>query len=372
MPGPGRNTAIDTIRLVSLLGISIVNVAFLALPTATTLLPPEGIADNIAAFAVEALFQSKFFLLFSFIFGWGVHIQERAASRDGAPFQARYLRRLAGLAVLGCLHAILVFSGDILLIYALIGLMLLPLLRLSARALRGVGYAMVPVSTLMLLAILLLTPSQLGLTTGSGLGGSFIEAVQARLASWPQTLGFLLMFQGPLVFGAFALGLAAGKADFFAPGSSGRMALKRRVPLLLSVALPLNLAYAASLSGWIPVEQELWSLGGFVAIALGGPMLAAVYLHFLLELAERYRLPSVLGRVGQNSLTAYVLQGVVGGFFFGGYGLGLFGEIGLAALIPTAVAITAIAMAVTGLLARIFGSGPLEVLLRNWTYLDRR
>ncbi|WP_158194919.1 hypothetical protein [Stappia indica] len=59
------------------------------------------------------------------------------------------------------------------------------------------------------------------------LGGSFMEATLARLNEWPATLGFLLLFQGPLAFGAFAMGLAAGKTQFLAPRSSGRPLLRR-------------------------------------------------------------------------------------------------------------------------------------------------
>ena len=130
---------------------------------------------------------------------------------------------------------------------------------------------------------------------GAGLDGGFIEATRARLHDWPETLGFLLLFQGPLAFGAIALGLAAGKSDFFSPDSPGRRALRRAVPGLAVAGIPINALYAASMGGLIPPEQELLSLAGFVGIALGGPMLSAVYLHLILGLADRLRLPGILG-----------------------------------------------------------------------------
>ncbi len=369
MTAPDRATAVDTIRMASLIGICVVNVTFLGLPAEATMVPPVGTADQIAAFFVEALFQSKFFVLFSFLFGWGIDVQQKSAARAGVSFGARYTRRVIGLAGLGCLHAVLVFTGDILLIYALLGLLIWPFRGLSVQALMRIAYAMIPVAAICLTGLAVALTDQTVPVVGPSLGGSFIEATRARLIDWPQTLGFLLLFQGPLAFGAFAMGLAAGKAQFFAPGSAGRAALARRVPWYLALGIPLNLVYAASISGMIPADREMLSLAGFVGIALAGPMLAAVYLHLLVALNDRVRLPATLVTAGKNSLTAYVLQGVIAGFVFGGYGLGLFGQIGLAGLVPLGLAIAVVAIAVTGAMARHSGRAPLEAILRRLTYL---
>jgi uncharacterized protein len=369
MQKPSRNTAVDTIRMASLIGICVVNVTFLGLPVEATMVPPVGIADQIVSFFVEALFQSKFFLMFSFLFGWGILVQDQSAARAGVPFAGRYVRRIIGLAALGCLHAVLVFTGDILLIYALLGLLIWPFRRLSVRTLMSIAYAMIPVAVICLTGLAVVMSDQTTPVVGPSLGGSFIEATHARLVDWPQTLSFLLLFQGPMAFGAFAMGLAAGKAQFFAQDSTGRAALARRVPWYLAFGIPLNLAYAASMSGMMPAECELLSLAGFVGIALAGPMLTAVYLHLLLVLNNRVALPTILVTAGQNSLTAYVLQGVFAGFVFGAYGLGLFDQISLAALLPLGLLIAVVAILVTSQIARQTGRGPLEAILRRVTYL---
>ncbi len=364
-----RNTTVDTIRMAALIGICIVNVPFLGLPADATMLPPVDSADRIAAFFVEALFQSKFFLLFSFLFGWGIHVQEQSASRAEVPFAGRYFRRMAGLAVLGCLHAVLVFSGDILLIYGLLGLLIWPFRSLSARALMRIAYAMIPLAALCMTGLAAALSDLAVPVVVPGLGGSFIDATRTRLTDWPLTLSFLLLFQGPLAFGAMAAGLAAGKAQFFARGSGGQADLERLVPWCLWIGIPLNLAYAASANGMFPAETGLLSTAGFVGIALGGPMLAAVYLHMLLALNDRVTLPSLLVTAGQNSLTAYVLQGIIAGFVFGSYGLGLFGQIGFPGLVPLGLMIAVVAILVTGAIARRSGRGPLEAILRRVTYL---
>ncbi|PWE30762.1 hypothetical protein C4N9_03110 [Pararhodobacter marinus] len=371
MLGPERNTAVDLIRLLALVGICVVNVPFLALPVETTLAAPETLPDRLAVFAVEALFQSKFFLLFSFLFGWGLHVQEASARRSGASFGGRYGRRLGALALMGCLHAVLVFTGDILLIYALLGLLIWPFLGLGPRALVRLAGAMIPLAAISLLGLSVMLTEVTLPVEGAGLGGGFIEATRARLHDWPETLGFLLLFQGPLAFGAFALGLAAGKSDFFSPDSPGRRALRRAVPGLAVAGIPINALYAASMGGLIPPEQELLSLAGFVGIALGGPMLSAVYLHLMLGLADRLRLPGILQAAGRNSLSVYVLQGIVAGFVFGAYGLGLFDRIGWAGLVPVSLLVAALAILAVGLIARRSGRGPLEIVLRRVTYAGK-
>jgi uncharacterized protein len=167
------------------------------------------------------------------------------------------------------------------------------------------------------------------------------------------------------------MGLAAGKAQFFTTDSVGRTVLRRAVPWLLLIGIPLNVYYAASMGGVIPPEQELFSLLGFVGIVLGAPMLAAVYLHLMLVLNDRLRLPALLVAAGQNSLSVYVLQGVIAGFAFGSYGLGLFGQIGLAGLVPLGLLIAVLAIVAVGLVTKQTGRGPLEALLRRATYLRR-
>lgn len=367
MLATNRNTAVDMIRLLALIGICVVNIVFLGLPVEVALSPATDLGDQVTAFVVEALFQSKFFLLFSFLFGWGIHVQDRSARRAGGSFGRRYARRLMGLAMFGGLHAVLVFSGDILLIYALLGLLIWPLHGLTAKALVRVAYAMVPLAALSLVVLSLMLPEQLDPTSGSGLGGSFVEATGARLSDWPVTLGFLLLFQGPLVFGAFALGLAAGKTDFFDAESCGRVALRKRLPLFLVCGLILNIGYATAMGGLIPAERELLSLLGFVGIALGGPLFSAVYLHLILLMNDRMTLPPLFVAAGQNSLSVYVLQGVIAGFLFGGYGLGLFGQISLAGLLPVGFGVGMLAIVLVGAVARSKGRGPLEALLRAVT-----
>lgn len=368
MTRPDRNGAVDALRMVALVGICVVNLPFLALPPGAMFAPADPGADAVAQFLVAWLVQGKVFLLFSFVFGWGVHVQERAAERAGAGFAGRYRRRLAGLAVLGALHAVLVFAGDILVLYALLGLAIWPFRTRSAAGLWRLARAMVPVAVIGIGLLGVLLPAELPPEAGPGQGGSFGEAVLWRLGAWPETFVFLLLFQGPLAFGAFAAGIAAARVGLFEEGSPHRERLGRALPLLLGLGLPLNLAYAMAVGGMLSGEDGLLALAAFAGLGLGAPLLAAAYLSLILSWSEGLRLPDGLVQAGRNSLSVYVLQGIVAGAIFGGYGVGLFGQVGQAGLAALAVAVALVAMAAVGIWAARFGRGPLEAMLRAATY----
>ena len=366
-----RNNEVDTIRMAALIGICIVNVPFMALPVESVFISPTTLADKTAAFFVECFFQLKFFILFSFIFGWGIAIQSRSAKRQGIEFAGRYFRRMFGLAIFGISHAILVFSGDILLLYALLGTIFWTIKGCSPKTLIIIAVSMMLLSVLSLstLAIIVdstLTDESISVTSFSGtdLGGSFVEATLVRFTDWPVTFGFLVLLQAPLAFGAFAAGLASANTDFFSHGSSGFQLLKRYLPHLLIVALPLNFLYASVVGGFLPESYEVLSLLGFVLIAIGAPALSVIYLYIFICLSRAIKIPRIFVLAGQNSLSSYIAQGIFTGFVFGSYGLGLFNSLGHAQLIPLSLLIAIMSMVLVGSYASIFGRGPLEPILR--------
>lgn len=88
-----RSPAVDTIRAAALMGICVVNLPFLGQPIEVVLAPPVGTVDTLTWIFTSTLFQSKFFLLFSFLFGWGFGAQAAAAAREGRALGPRTARR---------------------------------------------------------------------------------------------------------------------------------------------------------------------------------------------------------------------------------------------------------------------------------------
>lgn len=363
---PARNQTVDMVRTIALIGIAVVNLPFMALPLQAMLNLPASGPDRVAVLLVEGAFQAKFFLLFSFIFGWGMEIQTLSAQRAGASFARRFSRRLMMLALFGAAHALLVFTGDILLLYALLGLVAWALKGASVRNLMRIAVGLVPIAALCL-ALLAIVVSEVHLSSGGPtLGGNFAETVLSRWRDWPGTFAFLLLFQGHLALAAFLVGMGAARSGFFEPGNPVAAALKRKVPMLLGLGLLLNGAYVlGSLMGKI---DPVFDLLGFCCLALGGPILSATYLGLILYASEAIRLPEWAVLAGRNSLSCYVSQGVLAGLIFAGYGLGLFGRLGQMALLPVSLLVALASMALVATIARRFGHGPLELILRRVTY----
>lgn len=354
-----RLPEVDALRGAALLGICVVNVPFLALPNAQALTGDWSGIDALAAWTIEWLFQGKFFLLFSFLFGWGA-----AGALGEPPAPGRHARRLLGLLLIGTLHAALVFHGDILILYAILGAALWPLRRLGARALVRVALATVPVAAILhgLLGWAVHLPLPLGADAhAAGYLGSVGDALGARLVDWGLTLPFIMAFNGPLAFGAFALGLAAARTGFLDGTSRAYERLRAAVPALLPVALLLNAGYAAAQGGLLGAG---WlAAGGAALLAPGAPALSACLLVGVVEASRRGRLGRGAEAAGRMSLTAYVAEGVVAGLVFNGYGLGLYGQLGPAALLPTALGIYAAVHLLALAWQRALGQGPLERLL---------
>ncbi|AJQ96198.1 DUF418 domain-containing protein [Gynuella sunshinyii] len=365
-----RTHEVDIIRMAALIGICVVNVPFMALPSQSVMALPEAGIDKLAAFVIEAFLQLKFFILFSFIFGWGVTVQQKSAQLKGYAFHHRYWRRMFGLLMFGILHATLVFSGDILVLYALAGMVLWFVRDASPKKLMIIAASMLPVSMVFMAGLGLVwiadpADPELMMTSHYSLGSGYLEGTLARLNDWPYTFVLLVMLQGPIVFAGFAAGLAAGKSNFFEPGSQSFTALQRRLPLLLAIGVPLNLFYAMAAGHVLPSGFDVFVLLSFMGVAIGAPALSAVYLYGLVYLGRRVSIPDIFVLAGRNSLSSYVLQGVFAGFLFAAYGMSWFDLFGQASLLGVALVLAISVMLLVGVYARIFSRGPLESVLRK-------
>lgn len=356
-----RTVEVDVLRGAALLGICVVNVPFLAgLDVMST---PTGMIDSAAAGIIEMFFQGKFFTLFSFLFGWSFAVQIDSVKRRGRSINVEYLRRLFGLLLLGIAHALLIFVGDILTLYAVLGLALLfvghwtpiRLLRLAA------GLTLVSTLSLATLAVVISeTPPELAFP--SGYLGTFTDAIHQRWFEWPYALGFVVLFNGPMALAAFCGGLAAARSGFFEPGATSYAAIRRRLPMILLIGLILNALYMLAVHD--AIASDLLSLLAFSALALGAPCLSVVYLIAVVELIRSGKLGQSLAAAGRMSLTAYMAEGLIAGVIFNGYGAGLYGEVGMAVCLAIAVGIFLVVHVTSALWLSVFDRGPMEYILR--------
>ena len=319
---------------------------------------------------VAAFVEFKALTLFSFLFGAGVAIQAERCAARGVLEKDFLPRRFLFLMAIGLCHMFLIWNGDILVLYAVCGLLMVGTLRLPARTLAILGLAAILLPDFVPFGIGSAGPEVWRAQVASaqrvyGQGG-YREILAFRWTeTWnlilpllwsilPRTLGLMLwgaaawrggLLRHPercrrLLWGVLAVGAVVGGCGSMLHAHA--QATGRRSPLpgeledLVSI-IPLAFAYAAAVLLW---------LGSGRADALAAPLAA----------------------VGRMALTNYLSESIVLGFVFYGYGLGLFGRLGPAAGLALAIALYALQLAFSVWWLRRYRFGPAEWLWRSLTY----
>ncbi|MEU7892739.1 DUF418 domain-containing protein [Nonomuraea sp. NPDC049152] len=377
---PGdRIASVDALRGFALLGILVVNIAFFGSGYRMAGLPEPGFDSALdwgVRWFVTMFMENKFYLLFSFLFGYSLTLQLDSAARRGAAFSPMFLRRLAGLFLLGLAHAVLLFPGDILVTYALVGLVLLALRRITPR--KAVILAVALTSLLAAGFVLAALVAALGFHV-PGVGASGVaEALRAdvllrdgpgkiiseHLHELSMIVVLRVLFQGPAVLAACLVGLALGK----------RGALREPNPRTLRTLQWLG--FTVGIAGQAFHSYSAWSGSGDVLRLLGqavdlvtAPLLAAAYAATLLRLLPH--LPGVgrlLAAPGRMALSNYLGQSLICSLIFTGYGLALVDKVSPLVEVLIAVAVFALQAALSHWWLRGRRYGPVEWLLRALTY----
>lgn len=388
---PDRELFPDVARAVALCGIALVNVTLFAYPgvtgyTAAALATPF---DQAAWFIVAALFLFKSYTLFSFMFGVGFAQQQAAAARAAAGFGARYLRRLLGLLLLGVANIALLFYGDILVIYAFFGSVLFLFRNAAVERLirwgRGLYVLQVVIAVVFALAMWMwasFAPEEMAAEAGALAeeaavssaafsSADFARVAAFRMQSWQQDIGYAIGLQGFGVIAFFLFGLAAAKSGLLRDATAPFWERCRRRYLPLGVAA--NLIGAGLL---LTAESALdpRQMLGLAIITASSPWSTAGYLGLIAAWVQApdSRLRRFMARAGSASLTAYLMQGLLMSLLFCGYGLGLYGRLGAAGCVLLAVGAALASLAFCSLWRERHPRGPVEALLRAWTYLGPR
>jgi uncharacterized protein len=386
----------DVLRGVALFGVFLVNfTAFAGAQIMATeqqlLLLPTAAFDFTLFDVLGWLFADKANTVFAFLFGLGFALQLQRLEGRGVDFEALYRRRLTVLLIIGFVHFFFVWTWDILHLYALAGFLLLPLRRLSNRALliAGVLLAAFGRTTQKALAEFSSSGSWSGLPGGYAdsdvllrqqisergdyfhLVSNFVDWVFVDYLASGLILGWLLYALGRFLIGAWVgrHGWVARAPDFL-PGW-------RR---LYRVALPAGLvlegfATLLAKSSWLPE----WEHREFLADALhllAVPVLAAGYVAAIVVAFQGTlgrRLLTPFAAVGRMALTNYLTQSLVYGFvLFGiGPGLALAGKIGTTVIVAIVIGFFAVQMVVSHWWLRRYAYGPMEWVWRTFTYGER-
>lgn len=387
LPVSERIAALDVVRGVAVGGILLANVLvffghdFMPAELAESL--PSAAVDRVALFLGHLFVDAKFYSVFSLLFGIGFGLW---LARGGEAALPRFRRRLRVLLAIGALHAFLLWAGDILMLYALLGFTMPWFARKSDHSLLKwvVGLLAMP-TTLYLLAIairMVLTgsaaasadsmgvpPSLLGKFEAIGTGGvidAFIGNGIFLLGRWAD---LLVSIRIPKVLGMFVLGLWTVRAGIALAPAAHRAMLVRWAWRGLGIGLPANLIAAWGMEHWDYLPP---SLGGLVAVAMqaiGVPLLAIGYAATIaLLVVDGRRIVSVFAPVGRMALTNYLMHSVICVVLSYGFGFGLWWRIGAAQAMAIAAAIIAVQIPLSAWWLSHHRFGPTEYCWRRLTY----
>ena len=378
----GRDVTPDILRGFALWGIIVVNVAYFStsVDSGVTEQALEGVGDSIAAFLVFALAQGKFYLIFSFLFGYSAHY----VLEKGESGRRRWWLRGLGLVILGIVHAALLFIGDILFLYGLLSLLLLALYGRARKVLLGWAWGVFGLFTAFALMVVALTiwvdvkganvdgeRSSAALAYESAVFSSnYLASISARFDFWISEGAFLVLFQSALTLVAFIVGVLA--ARWGALNSDGLSSRQLRTMMIwgLGGGLIVQGMFASLWLGNALSSQPsaALDLAAFFGGFLTAPLLSAGYIAVVVTLVRsRPRALAWLGKMGRMSLTVYLSQSITLSLIFGGWGLGLYQQVPywVAVLISLGVAL-ALAVIARFWLQR-FSHGPMEHLLTRWS-----
>jgi uncharacterized protein len=370
-----RQTLPDQLRGFALLGIIVVNMPFLAVSNIGIWeMQLSNLSDKVVAFLIVALAQGKFYLLFAFLFGYSLTLILKSHSTNSIKM---YLRRLVGLALLGAGHAYLFFIGDILMSYALLGLVLLLFI---GRSMRTVLFASVFSYLIGLVLLTLVFFETLGTESSAGgfisnpdaldkaLTGSFLDSVVGRANAIPEALLVQLFINWFPALSMFLLGLAAGRIGLLSDPTKNKTLWRKCVIVGVFVGLPAGIA-----SAWLALVPEdpngVYGIAGVVVGFALAPALSAGYVGAIALLSHR-RFMSYTEPAGRMSLTGYLGESILLAAIFCGWGLGLFGLLSLTQALIVALGVWIALEIFAKLWLRNFAYGPFEWILRSWSKLE--
>lgn len=370
-----RNVTLDFVRGVAILGILLLNISAFGLPKAAYLNPAwsgsASLSDAWTWALLDLLAQVKFLTLFALLFGAGLQLL--------LPRGKRWIQsRLTLLALLGFIHGLFFWDGDILLAYALVGLVSWRMVREAhhVKSLFNTGVVLYLAG----IAVLVL----LGMISGTAANRSWapdaanlqyeqywklhggMEAVSNRADMLSDNLLALGAQYGWQLAGMMLMGAALMRSGWL-KGQFSLRHYRRTGALLVAAGMAVNLP--AIFAQWYLAWDYRWC--AFLLQApreLSAPLQAIGYAAlawgYWPQLC-RFRLVGAIACVGRMALTNYLLQTLICTTLF--YHLGLFMRFDRLQLLAFVPPIWAVNLLVSSLWLRRFRQGPVEWLWRQLT-----
>lgn len=395
-----RIETVDVLRGFALLGILVVNIVIFSHPSQQVALPTDPalpLADRVAEWLIRFLAEAKFYSLFSFLFGLGFALQLKRLEAQGSGIGGVYLRRLLVLLGLGIIHAVLIWTGDVLVLYGLLGFVLLAFRKAQPRTLLiwAAIFLSLPIlfngAVTALIALGSNADPRAAAEIESALSnqeaiyladaeraeqvyaeGNFAEITQQRVYEIASFMAIGNVMMAPSVLAMFLLGLYFGRRRLFENVEANRVFFRRLLVWGLVIGVTGNFIFAMLIQSLSRVRPTplLWL--ATTCQTLGAPMLMLAYVSALTLLNHRpewQKRLAPLSYLGRLALSNYLGQSLTCTLIFYGYGFGLFGQVGLAWCLVLVFAIYSVQMLISAWWIKRFQFGPAEWVWRSLTYL---
>lgn len=383
-----RNVAIDALRGFAVMGIillhNIEHFNFYSFPDAAneTIKALDTTLWDMMFFA----FSGKTYAIFALLFGFTFYLQSRSSEKRGEDFRNRYMWRLLLLLGFGFINAAF-FPGEILVLYALVGLVLVPVRYWGNKALFAMAVFLMlqPVEWVKILSSVfnpLENPQQMIFSLGDvypQLGGhSFWEMVKVNLVTgqlaslnWAWCYG--RVFQTASLF---MLGILLGRLGYFDASSDDSLRKSRDFWIkVLCISLPLTLVMYY-FKEFVYTQIEIKFMLSSLKTVLNSWynfffMLCIVASFLLLYWTCGGKVQRILAPYGRMSLTDYVSQSVIGSFLYFGYGLELHKVCGTTYSLLVGIVFLALQVAFAHWWFKHFKRGPLETVWHKLTWIGK-
>ncbi|GGG07375.1 membrane protein [Dokdonia pacifica] len=379
-----RIVILDVLRGFALLGIFVVNIeimncvfmnqdAFSAQWTSSI--------DTLAVRLQQLFFYGKFFPIFSLLFGVGISIQLVSLKRKGIPMSF-FFRRMGALFLFGVAHILFLWSGDVIHIYAFLGLCTLLLVQLKPKQLiiialviflfpfYGSLFEWITAALGYQPEVYLksYTPETIETTIREG---SYVDGMQLRMQEYKSNLAVLFVSLMPIAFTMFILGLTIGKKGWLQDIPRGIQRIKKPVLWIAVLSNVYRVIFLFFL--W---ETEIWKVPFWRTLFIYGMQISdtlmALFLVWLVVYAFQYafwkKLLSPLQYAGRMALTNYLLQSFIGLLIFSSVGLQWYQTLSPIQTMGVAMGVFIVQVLLSKLWLSFFQFGPLEWIWRCISY----
>ncbi|QDH78462.1 DUF418 domain-containing protein [Echinicola soli] len=341
--------------------------------------------DTFSYRILQLFFYSKFFPIFSFLFGLGIGMQTNKFINSKRLPLGFLIRRMLILLVFGILHITFLWDGDILHLYALIGIFTFFWIRRAAKVILitsiivfvfpfydvivAIVFGSLEVNSSRLIE--LYNPQEIRNIIWNG---SLGEQISLRWADYVSNIPLLLYMVGPVAFSMFLLGLYFVRQGYHNAIKDFIARTKKPVLMVILLITAYRLFFIFALTD-LDIYHNPWLKPIFLQLIFLSDVMTGLFYLWLMGWLYYFqgwkKLLSPLKYVGRMALSNYIFQSLVGLILFYGLGFSLYEKMSPPMMLLTGILVFAVQMLMSAIWLRYFRYGPLEWLWRVLSYGKR-